>query len=75
MSYTRKVGDACAHLKAEALDWGARYLTDTEIDALRLCYLHRNNPYGTQIRECPNVGGFSVTVFNKFSTTISIDRS
>lgn len=61
--------------KPETLDWGWRWLVDDELDAYRIAYHIRNNPFGVKVEFCPNINQYSVTMFNEFSTTIGIDRS
>lgn len=33
----------------ETLVWGLRFLVSTEVEALRIGYAYRNNPYGYKI--------------------------
>lgn len=44
-------------------DWGISWMTETEADALRIAYAHRNAPHGVKVEHCPNVNRFMVTVF------------
>lgn len=50
--------------RPERRGWGIAFLTDDEIDALRLAYLYRHNEHGCKVEFCPNIEQYLVTVFN-----------
>jgi len=50
--------------RPERREWGIAFLTDDEIDALRLAYLYRHNEHGCKVEFCPNIEQYLVTVFN-----------
>lgn len=54
-------------------DWGLRFLVDSEIDALRIAYAYRKNPYGVKVDHCPSVDQFMVTVWNEFAKGTGCD--
>lgn len=59
--------------QAQTLDWGIRFLVATEIEALRIGYGYKNSPHGYKIEHCPNVGQYSVTVWNDKAKAMGCD--
>ena len=50
--------------RPEILDWGFRFLVDSELEALLIGYGYRNSPNGYLVEFAGGVNKYSVTVWN-----------
>ena len=55
-------------------DWGFQFMADTELDALRIAYIHRFNRYGTKIEYSIQTEKYVVTVFNKIAHECGLNQ-
>ena len=54
-------------------DWGFDFLVNTEIEALRIAYVYRDNPHGVKIETLAEGTYWLVLVFNEFAAEIKLD--
>jgi hypothetical protein len=59
--------------KPEMLDWGFRFLVDTEIEALRIGYGYRNSPHGYKVEFAGGAQKYSVTIWNERAKAAGCD--
>ncbi len=57
----------------EIVGWGLRFLVDSELDAYKAAYVHRNNPYGVKVEQGLNTGHWLVTVWNAEAKAMGCD--
>jgi len=53
--------------------WGFSFMTENELDALRIAYAYRNSPHGVKVEHCPAVSKFMVTVWNAEAKAMGLD--
>ena len=70
---TKICNAALAGKKPTMKDWGFSFMADTELEALRIAYAYRHNPHGVEVKHCPPVDQFMITIFNEKAKAMGIN--
>lgn len=73
MNMTTECRNVVDSVKPELMDWGFRFLVDTDTEAFKIAYAYRNSKHGTKVEHCPAVGKFSVTIWNETAKQAGCD--
>ena len=73
VNMTRRCNEVADRNTPERKDWGFSFLVTNEIDALRIAYAYRENPYGVRVEHCPNVDRFMITIWNDRAKAMGLD--
>lgn len=75
MNITKRIAPILAKHTPVQKDWGISIVTETELEAFQIAYIHRNSKFGVQVRYLETLARFEVTIFNELAAKSGIDRS